>query len=1005
MQKNKILDFKLNERQKEAVETIEGPVMVIAGPGTGKTQTLTARIANILQKTDTPADGILALTFTESGVRQMRDRLVNAIGSTGYYVNIQTFHSFCSDVIRENPDVFLISQNGEPLSELERISLFREILDKGDFKTIRPDGAPYLYVSSLVKAISDLKREGVSSEKLEKLLEKDRLPQTAEGGLRNDNFDKYRERNLELLKVYRKYQSLIRERERYDFEDMINLTVEAFKKNPDLLLTYQQRYLYILVDEYQDTNSAQNELLMLLTSYWGEQANIFVVGDDEQSIYRFQGASIENLLAFRERFSESKIITLTRNYRSHQLILNATRSVIDNNKLSLVKELPQIERNLKMDGDKTSMKIEVGRFSSGVTESFFIAKEIRELIDNGAPVSEIAVIFRHNSDGAEIAEMLSRMQIPYDLEGGQDVLVYPDSEKLFLTMRAVLGVRNNQEGIDLFTLLNYPFMECDYLETLKLSRSAAERKINLWEAMAGNSEFEKAYRMLGELQADEAEGPFTVFFEKLINKTGFLDWCLKSEEAVEKLNVLNSLFSEIKRLSAVDSKLNLEKFLGIVDLMKNQKIVVNELDIDARLNAVLLTTAHRAKGREFETVFIYRAADGKWGNNKIRELIKLPEGILTYTDTAKKEKNEDERRLFYVAMTRAKKYLFITSAETYISSWGRNESNESMFVQEIPDKFIERIDISQYESGVKEILTALLTTVERKIPAKDEEVFLQGVLANFRLSSTALNIYLACPYKFKLNNLLRAPRAKSSSMSFGTAIHKALEEFFREYKRTRKMPNAEKLKKSFSVALGREILSEMDRKRLAIRGQKTLGDYFEYYQNEFTAPLDIERFFGYGWSKIFLGAIPLAGKIDRIDSISSHKVRVVDYKTGQPKSRKEIEGETAQSKGDYKRQLVFYRLLGELDQRFTEEIIEAELDFVEKDKRTGKFKKEKFIISEEEVENLKKVIKKTWEEITALKFDRTHEVSKNCVRCEWRFHCWPEGIPVKNEQLTLLLEN
>ena len=277
--------MKINQAQKLAVNTIEGPVMVIAGPGTGKTEILARRIAKILKKTDTPPDAILALTFTEIGAKAMRQRLLSTIGETAYYVNISTFHSFCSGVMQEFPDKFVISSELEPLSELERVEIFHQILSENNFKFIKPINQPFYYTKDLIKSVQSLKKEGISQKEFSSIL-------------KNEENSKNLNKNRELLKVYIDYQKIIKERGRYDFEDMINLVVNAFKKDKELLLAYQERLLYFLIDEYQDTSSSQNQVVNLLASYWGDQANIFVVGDTNQSIFRFQGASLENIIGF-----------------------------------------------------------------------------------------------------------------------------------------------------------------------------------------------------------------------------------------------------------------------------------------------------------------------------------------------------------------------------------------------------------------------------------------------------------------------------------------------------------------------------------------------------------------------------------------------------------------------------------------------------------------------------------------------------------------------------------
>ena len=230
-------------------------------------------------------------------------------------MNIYTFHSFCSDILRSNPDRFVLSEDLEPLSDLERVQIFREILDEGGYKNIRPFGGRYYYVRSLIRTIQDLKREGISEKDFEKFIEK------------SENFEKL----SEVLDVYSRYLQKLKEKNRYDFEDMINLVTERFDNDANLLRDYQERYLYFLVDEYQDTNSPQNKVAHLLASYWGDEANVFVVGDDSQSIYRFQGASLDNILFFTKNYPKAKIITLKENYRSQKVIIGASEDLIKNN--------------------------------------------------------------------------------------------------------------------------------------------------------------------------------------------------------------------------------------------------------------------------------------------------------------------------------------------------------------------------------------------------------------------------------------------------------------------------------------------------------------------------------------------------------------------------------------------------------------------------------------------------------------------------------------------------
>jgi len=278
-------------------------------------------------------------------------------------------------------------------------------------------------------------------------------------------------------------------------------------------------------------------------------------------------------------------------------------------------------------------------------------------------------------------------------------------------------------------------------------------------------------------------------------------------------------------------------------------------------------------------------------------------------------------------------------------------------------------------------------------------------VADFKLSATALNTYLTCPYKFKLNVLVRVPRAKESYFVFGSAVHKALELFHKSFIKDDRHPGKEYLLNQFEQALVKEVLTQDELKDRLRQGRRILAAYYDNYHDEFRKPLFVERFFGYGWSKAFLDDIPLTGKMDRIDLIdqSDKTVRVVDYKTGQAKTRNQILGKTKDANLDYLRQLVFYKLLAQLDQSFPLTVTETVLDFVEPNKKSGKFRREKFLIDDDEVDQLKQTIRDVMKEIRQLKFARTTDYS-NCVRCEYRHHCWPEGIPQpKSEQLKLVI--
>ena len=458
--------MKLNKAQKTAINTIEGPVMVVAGPGTGKTEIIAQRIAKILEATDTPPDAILALTFTEVGAKAMRQRLLSTIGQSAYYVNISTFHSFCSGVIQDFPDKFVISKELEPLSELEKLEIFHQILSTNDFKFIKPPNQIFYYTSELSRAIQNLKREGITPKEFSSILEKE--PES-----------KDQNRNQELLKVFTNYQKIIKKRGRYDFEDMINFVVDAFKNDQDLLLTYQEKFLYFLVDEYQDTNSSQNQVVNLLASYWGDQANVFVVGDPNQTIYRFSGASLENIIGFTKTYKKAKIITLDQNYRSTQNILDASYNLIQKNHLKPTEVIESLNPKLTSFKKESSLKINTTHLPQDIVEDYWIANQVKQLINKGVKPEEIAILYRHNQDAHELSTMLAKLGIPFNIEGGINILKDPTINQLLTLFKVINNYKDNLEDSDIFALLHFKFLQLKPLDILKISREASKKRSSI----------------------------------------------------------------------------------------------------------------------------------------------------------------------------------------------------------------------------------------------------------------------------------------------------------------------------------------------------------------------------------------------------------------------------------------------------------------------------------------------------------------------------------------------
>jgi DNA helicase-2/ATP-dependent DNA helicase PcrA len=400
----------LNPQQKLAVETLEGPVLVIAGPGTGKTQMLTLRIANILQSRDVAPQNILCLTYSEAGVAAMKKRLSSFIGAAAYNVKIHTFHSFCNEVIGTFPEKFIKVKELNRLDDLTRVKIIKQIIDelpeKENGYKIRPFYEKYKYQGSLLDSFKTLKMEGIFPDDFVTLTQEIYTEIEANPRLNKKTgkptSDWYKElesaqKNTEVATVYKRYVEKLEEEGLYDYEDMILFVIKAFREDDALLSHYQEKFLYMLVDEYQDTNGSQNMIIKLLGSF-DKSPNIFAVGDDDQAIYRFQGANVQNLLDFTTMFENVKPISVAINYRSTQLILDAASNVIKKNVNRLSNHIKELNKDLKAGVQSDSYPIELYEFDNSDMETAWVVKKIKELLQKGVNPSEIAVMFRNNKE-------------------------------------------------------------------------------------------------------------------------------------------------------------------------------------------------------------------------------------------------------------------------------------------------------------------------------------------------------------------------------------------------------------------------------------------------------------------------------------------------------------------------------------------------------------------------------------------------------------------------------
>lgn len=970
----------LNPRQKEAVDSIEGPVMVIAGPGTGKTQILTLRAANILRSTDVPADAILALTFTEAAAANMRRRLTGLIGSRGYYVQISTFHGFCNRLIQEYPEHFPEIVGSESATEVEQISTLRRILEEGEYDILRPFGDRFFYVPDILSAVRKLKNEGFGAEEFAGKVVRDKAVLAAKPDLYHEKGahkgkikGEYRElaqaleRNAELARVYAEYERTMRLAGRYDFEDMVLYVVRALETREDFLLEIQERYQYFLVDEHQDTNGAQNRVLELLASFY-EEPNLFVVGDEKQAIFRFQGASLENFLYFERKYPRARLIRLESNYRSSQTILDSAQSLIDNNKATL-------KSPLRAERGGAEKPIEVVAFESPDGELSFISEEISKRLGAGAPPSEIAVLVRENKEARPVAEFLERRGVPVIVEADQNVLEEPEIRKLLLLFAAVESFGEDER---LAEAMHLDFLGIAPLDIYKLVEAARERRTSLYKLISRPDDLRALdldtapavasfFEVLSRLRRESRNKNFLEFFESAVRGSGFLNHLLALPGAWDKAEKLNTLFSEAKKMVGSRADYRPADFLDQIRILREHRVPIRA-KFSPRTEAVRLLTAHKAKGLEFDSVFIPNAVDGNWGNRRYPERFKLP---LRNFEWSGLEKNEDERRLFYMALTRARAEVVITYAT-------RNQEGR----ERVPSQFLNEIrgDLKAESRGEEQKVFAFVSAKPAdRAPAAGELEFVPRLFRERGISATGLNNFLECPWKYFYLNLIRLPRVQSRSEVYGSAVHAALQAFF-EKKRHEPEAGEEYLLDRFRNALRKYPLPEREESLLAEKGERELRGYLAQYADAWNYNTLTEL-------KIRVNLAPdviLNGKLDKLElQASTGEVIVVDYKTGRPKSRNWIEGKTADSTGNYKRQLIFYKLLLDLYPERRHRMTLGVIDFVEPNER-GVFKKEAFEISAEETEELKKVIMSAADRIMNLKFWNERCGDKKCSYCALR---------------------
>lgn len=1007
---------RLNAEQREAVDAIEGPVLVIAGPGTGKTHILAARIGRILLETDTQPQNILCLTFTDSGVRAMRQRLLQLIGPEAHRVHIFTFHSFCNNIIQDNLELFGRHEL-EPVSDLERIDMIRQIIDGLDVSHPLKRGQTdaHFYESHLYDIFQRMKTEDWTPEYVHNQIDvylKD-LPNRKEfvyqvtrgtfkkGDLKQAKLDETLER-MERLKaaaaLYPQFQKAMEEARRYDYNDMILWVLRAFEQNEALLLNYQERYLYFLVDEYQDTNGAQNSILKKLVEYW-ENPNVFIVGDDDQSIYEFQGARLKNLTDFYAIYKEElKLVLLRQNYRSSQLILDTSRTLIYNNQIRIINSLRSlgIEKVLQAQHPEfatIALSPQVVTYPNRLQEEAAIVYQIEQWQAAGFPLEEIAVIYARHKQAQNLISLLEKKGIPYNTKRKVNVLDLP----LIRNLREILEylqdelTRPHSGESWLFRMLHFNFLGIPPADIARLSvylasflpdsrphwREVLRDRVLLSKLNLENTEALLNWSNLTEQLLTDLTGiSLPALLEKIINRSGLLKLVLDHPDKTWLMQVVKTFFDFVQAETERNPRLSLRQLLDMLRSMDANRLSMPLNKVTTAEKGVNLVTAHSAKGLEFQRVFLLDCVKDSWEPAARGNHYRFPMPD-TLTFSGEEDAMEARRRLFYVAVTRAKEFLQISYSQQ--DNKGK-DLQRAIFVEEI-------LQNEQLHSTTKEVPESILleyqllqlTELPTPILLPQDRATVNRLLENFKLSISSLNQYLKCPLGFYYENVLQAPITQSESASYGAAIHHALRRLFEKMLLVpdHRFPDVAVLIQSFDEEMQRlrGNFSRHEYERRLEMGRRHLFEFYHQNVNNWHKKVRIEL----NIRNVEVDGVPLTGAIDKLELYDNQQTIVVDYKTGEVESAKlRAPSESNPYGGNYWRQLVFYKLLYESFDRGIRRVNAGIISWADPNGK-GKFTNSEIEIQAKDVAFIRNLVKETYSKI------QNHEFYEGCGKsdCKW----------------------